>query len=231
MQGLLQEHPRDIPTPRRWAELYPLYGRHATAVTGWITSNVPGRGYKNDSVYTITVTATGTGNKVWSFAPDWVETWSALYLPGPEQACRRREYVTHNAPRREPFKLGFYLESPFDRQWRHYILRSIAVTKPVTKQPPWPFRRTRWIEWTGGFGTHGLSNLSGQVKDWYAGAFVRECHDWTAEPEGAKLPCWWTNTGHRGVFSHQFTLNQPSGIYLLRIKTDNGLLTKKTDCW
>jgi hypothetical protein len=44
---------------------------------------------------------------------------------------------------------------------------------------------------------------------------------------GVPLAVLMDNFQPSGSFRHQFTVNQPSGIYLLRIKTDNGLLTKK----
>jgi hypothetical protein len=46
------------------------HGGTATAVTGWITSNIPGSGYVPGTTYTITVTSTGTGgNKGFQISP------------------------------------------------------------------------------------------------------------------------------------------------------------------
>ena len=44
-------------------------GGTAVPVTGWITSDVPSTGYLPGNTYTITVTATGTGNKGFQVSP------------------------------------------------------------------------------------------------------------------------------------------------------------------
>ena len=44
-------------------------GGTATAVTGWITSDVPASGYIPGSTYTITVTVPGTGKKGFEVSP------------------------------------------------------------------------------------------------------------------------------------------------------------------
>jgi hypothetical protein len=67
-------------------------------VTGWITSNVPGSGYVPGTSYTITATATGSGNKGFEISPQSVSgTLLGTLSPGPgTKRVNSNKAVTHN---------------------------------------------------------------------------------------------------------------------------------------
>jgi len=74
-------------------------GGTAVPVTGWITSNIPGSGYVPGSTYTITVTATGSGNKGFQVSPQDISgnLLGTLTAGNGNKLVGNGKYVTHNA--------------------------------------------------------------------------------------------------------------------------------------
>jgi len=207
-------------------------GGTATPVTGWITSNVPADGYKNDSVYTITVTATGAGNKGFEVSPQDLSgnLIGTLTAGSGSQLVGGGKYVTHTAPKTgSSATWTFTWTAPSTGSDDITFYGSIAVTKPVTKTTTMTISKN-----TVGIQEQGVSDLRvypNPFKDRVkidmqlpsSGNVLIEL----LNLRGTEIAGLMNEFQPAGSFSHQFTLNQPSGIYLLRIKTDNGLLTKK----
>jgi hypothetical protein len=74
-------------------------GGSASAVTGWITSDVPASGYVPGTIYTITATATGTGNKGFEISPQTVTgTLIGTLIAGPgNHLVGSGKYVTQSS--------------------------------------------------------------------------------------------------------------------------------------
>jgi hypothetical protein len=207
-------------------------GGTATAVTGWITSNVPADGYKNDSIYTITVTATGSGNKGFEVSPQDISgnLIGTLYAGSGSQLVGSGKYITHTSPRTgSPATWTFTWKAPSTGSSDITFYGSIAVTKPVTKTTTMTITKN-----TVGIKEQGVSDLKVYPNPLRnrmgidmqlpgSGKVLIEL----LNLRGIPLAVLMDDFQPSGSFSHQFTVNQPSGIYLLRIKTDNGLLTKK----
>ncbi|MCX6243477.1 MAG: T9SS type A sorting domain-containing protein [Bacteroidetes bacterium] len=71
----------------------------ATAVAGWITSDVPSTGYKNDSTYIITVTAAVAGTKGFEVSPQDLlgNLVGTLTAETDNHLVGSGKYVTHNS--------------------------------------------------------------------------------------------------------------------------------------
>lgn len=207
-------------------------GGTATAVTGWITSNVPAEGYKNDSIYTITVTATGVGNKGFEVSPQDLSgnLIGTLFAGTGNKLVGSGKYVTHTTPKTgNPSSWDFTWKAPSTGNDDITFYGSIAVTRLVTKTTTLTISKN-----TVGLKEQGVSDLSVypipfrdnlkiEMQLPSSGNVLIEL----LNLRGAEVALLMNEFRPAGSFSHQFTLNQPSGIYLLRIKTDNGLLTKK----
>jgi len=74
-------------------------GGTAAAVTGWITSNIPASGYVPGSTYTITATATGSGDKGFEVSPQDLSgnLLGTLTAGTGNKLVGSGKYVTHNA--------------------------------------------------------------------------------------------------------------------------------------
>lgn len=111
-------------------------GGTATAVTGWITSDIPVTGYLPGSTYTITVTATGAGKKGFEVSPQTVAgaLVGTLTAGTGNKLVGTGKYVTHNASlSSNPAVWTFQWTAPAGGAGDVTFYGSIAVTKTATK--------------------------------------------------------------------------------------------------
>jgi hypothetical protein len=111
-------------------------GGTAVAVTGWITSDIPASGYVPGSIYTITVTATGSGNKGFQVSPQDVagNLLGTLIAGTGTKLVGSGKYVTHNAAQSGAIaSWNFQWTAPSSGIGDVTFYGSIAVGKPNTK--------------------------------------------------------------------------------------------------
>lgn len=111
-------------------------GGTATAVTGWITSDVPVTGYLPGATYTITVTATGAGKKGFEVSPQTATgTLVGTLTAGTgNKLVGTGKYVTHNAAiSTNPAVWTFQWTAPAGGAGDVTFYGAIAVTKTATK--------------------------------------------------------------------------------------------------
>ena len=75
------------------------HGGSTSPVTGWVTSNVPADGYTPGATYTITVTATGSGNKGFECSPQSLSgSLIGTVTPGSgNKLCNNNKAITHSS--------------------------------------------------------------------------------------------------------------------------------------
>ncbi len=207
-------------------------GGSATAVTDWITSDVPAAGYMNDSVYTITVTATGAGKKGFEVSPQDLtgNLVGTLFAGSGSKLVGSGSYITHTAPKTAtPSTWTFTWKAPSTGNDDIIFYGSIAVTQSQTKTTTMTITKN-----TVGIAEQGITGLKvfpNPVKDKFAiGMQLPRSGKVRIELlnlRGFVIAVLTDEFSTTGSFSREFAVNQPAGMYLLRIRTDNGLLTKK----
>jgi hypothetical protein len=111
-------------------------GGTALPVTDWITSDVPGTGYIPGNSYTITVTATGTGNKGFEVSPQDLtgNLIGTLTAGSGNQLVGSGKYVTHTqASSANPKTWTFQWAAPTGGAGDVTFFGSIVVGKLNTK--------------------------------------------------------------------------------------------------
>ncbi|MCX6287554.1 MAG: T9SS type A sorting domain-containing protein [Bacteroidetes bacterium] len=207
-------------------------GGTATPVTGWITSDVPSAGYKNDSVYTITVTATGAGNKGFEVSPQDLagNLVGTLFAGTGSQLVGSGKYITHTTPKTGASATWtFTWQAPSTGNNDITFYGSIAVTKPQTNTTTLTITKN-----TVGMIEQGVADLTlypNPVRDKIVIEMqLPKAGDLRIEllnMRGLTVAILLDEYSPSGAFSRKFAVNRPAGMYFLRIKTDNGLLTKK----
>lgn len=206
-------------------------GGTAVPVTGWITSNIPPSGYVPGNTYTVTVTATGTGNKGFQVSPqDPAGNLMGSIAPGAGNKIVDTKYLTHTAAQSSnPAIWSFTWTAPSSGAGAITFYGSIAVGKLNTKTTtltvnqstvgvnergtlawkafPNPARETVNVSFT--METRGklfieLLDLAGRV----TGILLEE----EMEP---------------GSHTRSLALSQPAGTYLLRLRTGQSASTGK----
>ncbi len=208
-------------------------GGTATAVTGWITSDIPASGYVPGVTYTITATATGTGNKGFEISPqDLAGNLIGTLTPGSgnKYAGGNTKYITHSsAVNTNPAVWHFQWKAPTVGVGNVTFYGSFAVTKPATKTTTMTV-----IE-----NTVGISERIGLVWSCYP----NPVHDkifikFSSVPEGNIKIDLVSLNGIAGMnlFSTEIStekqrleipVSQPAGLYLLRITGEHGTYCKK----
>lgn len=207
-------------------------GGSASAVTGWITSDVPSTGYKNDSTYNITVTATGAGNKGFEVSPQDVSgnILGTLFAGSGSQLIDTGKYITHTAPKTgSSASWTFQWKAPSSGNGDITFYGSIAVTKPVTKTTTLTITKN-----TVGISEEEISGFN---------VFPNPVHsdlgiDFSLikssmirmellDLNGRVLNILTEEFMPSGQVHRQFRLNRPAGMYVLKITAGNQLLAKK----
>ncbi len=192
----------------------------------------PGRWVQERFYLHYHVTATGAGNKGFEVSPQDLSgnLIGTLFAGTGSKLVGSGKYVTHNAPKTgASASWDFTWQAPSTGSDDITFYGSIAVTKLVTKTTTMTISKN-----TVGLSEQGVSELR-VYPDPFRDKFKIEMQLPASgnvliellNLRGAEVALLMNEYRPSGSFSHQFTLTQPSGIYLLRIKTDNGLLTKK----
>jgi hypothetical protein len=111
-------------------------GGTPVAVTGWITSNIPVTGYVPGATYTISVTATGSGNKGFEVSPQDISgTLIGTLTAGTgNKLVGGGKYVTHSSAQSgNPATWNFQWTAPASGAGSVTFYGSFAVGKPNTK--------------------------------------------------------------------------------------------------
>jgi hypothetical protein len=112
------------------------HGGSASNVTGWITSNIPADGYTPGATYTITATATGTGNKGFEISPQTLAggLLGSLTPGSGNKLCNSNKAITHSAAvGGSSATWTFSWTAPAAGTGSVTFYGAFVVTKPVTK--------------------------------------------------------------------------------------------------
>ena len=207
-------------------------GGSASPVTGWITSDVPSMGYKNDSTYHITVTATGSGNKGFEVSPQDPagNILGTLIAGSGSKLIDTGKYITHTAPKTgSSASWVFQWTAPSSGNGDITFYGSIAVTKLVTKTTTLTITKN-----TVGIDEMNIAGFS---------VFPNPVHSDLnidlnlLKGSTVRMELLDMNSRVLNVFTEEFLpsgqvhkqvrLNRPAGLYVLTVKADNQMLSKK----
>jgi hypothetical protein len=197
-------------------------GGTAMAVTGWITSDIPVSGYIPGSTYIITVTATGSGNKGFQASPQDVQgnLLGTITAGTGNKLVGGGKYVTHNATQTgNPASWNFQWTAPVTGIGEVIFYGSIIVGKLNTKTTTMTVSQS-----TVGISAQKLPELS---------IFPNPAHQSftvfssVAESGNVKLDLLDNKGGvvrnllkesvNAGEFTRTFSIDDPAGLYFLRI--------------
>jgi hypothetical protein len=202
-------------------------GGSATAVTGWITSDIPAYGYTPGVTYTITVTSPGVGKKGFEVSPqDLAGNLIGTLTAGTgNKLVGVNKYVTHSAAiTTDPGVWHFQWTAPDPGVGDVTFYGSMVVTKPATKTTTLTVSQS-----TVGMPSKGITNLT--IYPNPCKALINVGYSLkTASPVEIELfsaDGKFTRTLLKenlasGSQSHQFSLDVPSGSYLIKIITEEG---------
>jgi len=202
-------------------------GGSATAVTGWITSDVPSTGYKNDSTYTITVTAAVAGTKGFEVSPqDLLGNLVGTLTAGTDNhLVGTGKYVTHNTGKTaNPAVWTFTWKAPSTGNDDITFYGAIEVTVPPrsTKTTTLVIRKN----------TVGTEAHNGRELKIYPNPTSGILKIRSAEPVQQVIVL--NSTGSTVLVIDQSSpeiivdlSNHPSGIYFVRVKLNEELYTQK----
>ena len=207
-------------------------GGTATAVTGWITSDVPASGYVPGSTYTITVTVPGAGKKGFEVSPQDISgnLIGTLTAGSGNKLVGTNKYVTHStAVSTNPAVWTFHWTAPAGGAGSVTFYGSMAITQTVTKTTTLTIAQT----------TAGIPALT--AADWIC--YPNPAHDRLfikineKQEEPLKIELFsltgslvqepLTTTLPAGEKILEIPLNQPAGLYLLRLTGENSTQLKK----
>ena len=207
-------------------------GGSATAVTGWITSDVPATGYVPGNTYTITATGTGTGRKGFEISPqDLAGNLIGTLIAGSgNKLVGSNIYVTHSsAVTANPAVWHFQWTAPATGVGDVTFYGSFAVTQSATKTTTMVVSQS----------TVGMTEISDPEWRFYPNPAHEKIlmnlsafRDETIRVDllslrGEVL----RNLVHIGVQAgtgtFEVSLGQPSGIYLVRLTTPTGTQVRK----
>lgn len=208
-------------------------GGNASAVTGWITSDIPASGYVPGVTYTITATATGTGNKGFEISPqDLPGNLIGTLIPGTGNrfATGSNKYITHSsAVSTNPAVWHFQWVAPTAGAGNVTFYGAFAVTKPVTKTTTMTV-----IE-----NTVGVAERSGMEWSCYPNPvhdkmFIKCSSGQTGNIRvdllslsGVLIRNLTSANLSRGDRCFEISIIEPAGLYLLRLTGENGTQFRK----
>lgn len=207
-------------------------GGTAVAVTDWITSNIPVTGYVPGSTYTITVTATGSGNKGFQVSPqDAAGNLIGTLTAGTgSKLVGSNKYVTHSsAQSASPTSWSFNWTAPSAGIGDVTFYGSVAVGKTNTKTTTLTVSQS----------TVGISDLSViRMQAWpnpstgpvnvafrnpSEGRILLELFDMT----GSRVATLMDEVRPAGEIRTEVRVNERSGQYLLRLTAAGATGTHK----
>jgi hypothetical protein len=207
-------------------------GGTATAVTGWITSDIPASGYVPGVTYTITATATGSGNKGFQISPQTLagNLIGTLTAGTGNKLVGSGKYVTHSsAVNTNPAVWHFQWKAPTVGVASVTFYGAFAVTQSGTKTTTMTVLEN----------TVGIPERNGMEWSCYPNPvrdkiFVKFSSLQTGKIS-VDLVSLNGNAG-RNLLSTEISMeeqsleipvSQPAGLYLLRITGENGTQCKK----
>jgi hypothetical protein len=207
-------------------------GGTAVPVTGWITSNIPASGYMPGSTYTISVTATGSGDKGFQVSPQDAagNLLGTLTAGTGNKLTGSNKYVTHNAAQSaDNYTWNFEWTAPAAGVGDITFYGAIAVGKLNTKTTILKVSQS----------SVGISELSqaeisvfpNPVHRSFTVSFpVLKSENVTIDlmnTSGAPVLNLMRELVKAGEFTRTFSIDQPSGVYLLRITNGEETQIKK----
>jgi hypothetical protein len=207
-------------------------GGSAVAVTGWITSNIPATGYVPGATYTITATATGTGNKGFQVSPQDASgnLIGTLTAGTGNKLVGSNKYVTHtSAQSGDPATWNFQWTAPATAVGEVTFYGSLAVGKLNTKTTTLTVNQS-----TVGMVEAGRSAFSVfpvPAHDRITVAFTRETLGLVTmnllSARGDKISTLMNEECTAGEHVKNFNLSQPAGLYFLHVVQNGQTAVKK----
>jgi hypothetical protein len=207
-------------------------GGAAVPVTGWITSNIPASGYLPGSTYTLSVTASGSGDKGFQVSPqDAAGNLLGTLTPGTgNKLVGSGKYVTHNAAQSgDSFTWNFQWTAPAAGAGAITFYASFVVGKLNTKTTTLTVSQS----------TVGIS----EQKQPEISVFPNPAHQRVTiafpvyetgtvtidliSPKGETVLNLMNESLQAGEFNRTFSVDQPSGVYLLQITNGEKTQIKK----
>ena len=197
-------------------------GGSAIPVTGWITSDIPVDGYYPDSVYTITVNATGVGKKGFEVSPQNLtgSLIGTLTAGSGNKLVGVNKYVTHSSAQTgDPTTWNFKWKAPSIGVGDVTFYGSIVVSKLNTKTTTMTVSQN-----TVGIAEHkktGFSVYPNPTDQRFSVSFHQNesaiVNLSLLNIKGEVIRNLMQESIPAGEFSKVFSVDQPSGFYLLRI--------------
>jgi len=197
-------------------------GGTPVAVTGWITSNIPVTGYVTGSTYTISVTATGSGNKGFEVSPqDNSGTLIGTLIAGTgNKLVGGGKYVTHSSAQTgNPVTWNFQWTAPLSGAGSVTFYGSIAVGKPNTKTTTMTVSQS-----TVGIAAQEkpvMKIYPNPARDLVSVIFLLDAPQPVrielVNAQGIRIRVLLEESLSAGEFKRNFTLNQHPGIYFIRL--------------
>jgi hypothetical protein len=207
-------------------------GGTAVPVTGWITSDIPTDGYYPDSLYTITVTATGTGKKGFEVSPQDLpgNLIGTLTAGTGNKLVGVNKYVTHSsAQSADPYSWTFKWKAPATGVGDVTFYGSIVVGKLNTKTTTLTVSQS-----TVGIPKHkepGLSIFPNPAYGRFSVSFTlnEPCNVKMdlIDLDGKNIQNLIQEELPAGEFTRTFSVDQPAGLYFLRMNNDGKELVKR----
>ncbi len=200
-------------------------GGTAVAVSDWIFSDIPVTGYVPGEIYSITVTATGTGNKGFELSPQSLagDLIGTLFQGPDSKLVGGDKYITHNAASTiDPKSWTFLWTAPTPGVGDITFYACAAVGKLNTKTTTMVVNQN----------TVGLSELNATAVKVYPNPVQDQVHlSYNLDQSGMVLVDLLSVTGRNvapmindmrqaGENLEVLQVDLSSGIYLLRIQMD-----------
>ena len=207
-------------------------GGTAVAVTGWITSDVPVTGYVPGNTYTITVTATGTGNKGFEVSPqdNAGNLIGSLTAGTGTKLVGSGKYVTHNqSGSSNPKTWTFQWTAPVSGAGDVTFYGSIAVGKPNTKTTTMTVSQSTVgiIENAQrSFTVFPVPAHEGITVSFYLPSPGNVTLDLLSQ-KGQIVLNLIEGSFPMGIINRNFTIDEPAGIYFLRLNIAGQDLVRK----
>lgn len=199
-------------------------GGSVGAVTGWLTSDIPATGYEPGQTYTITATATGSGNKGFQVSPQDVpgNLIGTLTAGTGNKLVGTGKYVTHNsavASATATWTFTWTAPSAGAGDVTFYGAFWIAGTTPKTRTTTMTVSQS-----TVGIHENGLQAFSVYpvpAKDHVTVSFENPVSAIVSvsflNVNGTKIATLANSEEPAGDYSRKFNISQPAGIYLMEV--------------
>lgn len=207
-------------------------GGSAINVSDWITSDVPATGYVPGSTYTISTTATGSGNKGFQVSPqDNAGNLIGTLTAGTgNKLVGNGKYVTHsNSQAAASYTWNFQWTAPAAGVGNVTFYGSIAVGKTNTRLSTLTLSQSTVGVPELAFA--GLQVSPNPAKDRFSVSFANNRQTRISvellDLSGKPLETLGLDQVMPGLFNQSFSVDQPAGVYLVRVSAEGQSQTKK----